>query len=137
MRPVLLSLVSLVLLPMVAACSDSKSVQTVTWALSVEESASRAEAGNREAVRKRFDGISVVLELRSDNSFTLTVTGGPDAQTSTGTYKSGYDAIFLYRTARDGKPVAEADRGAWRLRSPAGKLIEVELSSMLAVLTRR
>lgn len=134
MRSVLLSLL---FLSTFAACSGPEAVQTVTWTLSVDASSSRAEAGNRDALRKRFEGIAVVLELRTDNSFTLTVTGGSDAQVSTGSYKSGYDEIFLYRTVRDGKPAAEADRGAWRLRSPAGKTIDIQLSSLVAVLTRR
>lgn len=121
-----------------AACGKAPAAaRTVTWALDVEATVGRAEPEQQAAVRKKLAGVDVVLELRGDNTYRLTITGGKDALLSEGTYKSGFDAIFLRAASKDGTPIPEAQRDDWRLRSQGAKTIEVESGSLFAVLTRR
>ena len=122
------------LLPSVAACNVKDPVKSRVWVLNAAESLKRTPDEEKAAAKTALEGLDIVLEMRTDNTFSLTIKGGPQAQVSTGTYKSGFDNIFLVRKTIDGKPAPADDD--WKLVA-SSKHIEVPSGAVTAVLTEK
>jgi hypothetical protein len=113
---------------------ESGAERVVTWTLNSAETLARSSPEARPTTQKRLEGMDVVLELRGDNTFTLTIRGGSDPQVATGTYKVGFDNVFLTRKVVDGKPARAGDD--WKLEA-GPKHVVVPTKDVDVVLTKR
>lgn len=90
-------------------------------------------AGAAAKLRQRFAGMTVSLEFHRDNSYRLTITGGPDPRDEAGSFKSGNGQMVLNPKQRNGQPVNPTEN-EYNVRAPDSQHIELTLKGYSAVL---
>ena len=136
MRRVLSGLVAAsALCAALAACGGDPGGTTGAW--KYDEAASVERAGDSKGmaanIRKTFAGMTAALEFHRDNSYHLTIAGGPDPREETGTFKTGNGNMVLNPKNRNGAAV-DPTASEYTLRAPDSKHIELTLKGFPAVL---
>lgn len=128
----------LVLLPalVLSACGGDPGGTTGAWKYDEEATVARAgdSAGAAAKLKQRFSGMAVSLEFHRDNSYHLTITGGPDPRDEAGSFKSGNGQMILNPKQRNGQAVNPTET-EYNLRAPDSKHLELTLKGYSAVLT--
>ncbi len=126
---------TLALFPLVAACGKSGPARVnAMWTYDEERTVKLADvAGPKTKVA--LAGMVVDLQFRDDNSYSLSITGGPAPTTSAGTFKSGYDGVLLVASTVDGKPVSPPVER--KLRAPERGTLQLSMGVYDVVLKRR
>ena len=118
-----------------AACGGDPGGTTGAW--KYDEAASVERAGDSKPmaanIRRTFAGMAATLEFHRDNSYHLTITGGPDPRDETGSFKSGNGNMVLNPKNRGGAAV-DPTANEYTLRAPDSKHMELTLKGFTAVL---
>ena len=93
----------------------------------------RAEGGGAK-LKAKLAGMAIDLEFRSDNTFSLSIKGGPEPISTGGTFKTGFGGLVLTKTTVDGKPAAASEL---RVKSPDRATMELTLAGETVILKPR
>jgi hypothetical protein len=121
---------------LLAGCADESVHVTGSYRYDEQATLVRADA-TREATKKALAGLSAALEFRSDNTYTLSVRGGPKPIESTGTFKSAYGYMSLFPKVLDGKTVSDPSAVEIRAKAPDRASLELNVAGETVVLVRK
>lgn len=130
--PTVLSL--FIALVLAAACSDSGSAKvTAIWQYDEARTVARAEGGGA-ALKAKLAAMVIDLQFRSDNTYSLKITGGPEPTSAEGTFKSSFGGMVLLKTVVDGKLVTPTEL---HVKSPERGTMELTMAGNTIILKRR
>ena len=135
-RGLSLALLPLALAATLAACGGEPQGTTGAWRYDEDASAKRVgDSVNGIAIMKRkFAGMVGALEFHRDNTYHLTITGGPAPTEQTGTFKAGNGEMVLNPKIVDGQTVNPTEAEV-HIHAPDAKHLEVILKGFTAVFT--
>jgi hypothetical protein len=119
-----------------AACGGDPGGTTGAW--KYDEAASVERAGDSKGlaanIQKTFGGMTGTLEFHRDNSYHLTLTGGPEPRDEAGSFKSGNGEMVLNPKSRNGAPV-DPTVNEYRIKAPDSKHLDLTIKGFPAVFT--
>ena len=116
------------------ACKDAGPAGvTAVWQYDEARTVLRAESGGA-ALKAKLAGMTIDLQFRSDNSYSLSIKGGPAPISAEGTFKTKFGGMVLSKTVVDGKPVTPSDL---HLKSPTRDALELSVDGYTVLLKQR
>jgi hypothetical protein len=125
---------SCAVLALLSACGGDPAGTTGAWKYDEQASVDRTGDSKKagDILKRALSGMTATLEFHRDNTYRLTIAGGPDPREETGSFKSGNGMMVLSPKIRNGQAVAASSD--YNLKAPDSKHLELNLKGHTAVL---